>query len=187
MAQISKQDLYNLCKQIAPQFNLDPLLILAIAQQEAMKDEHNPTIFLGDVARLEEGFYNRYIRKMTYATTTEILLSTSFGCFQMMGQSLVETKFFFEEFDSMDAAYQIRYQNAMSEENVPKAINRYCEDFSAQVKSACKHFTTKLRLANGITSKALLFWNGGSDGAYPDKVLRHLQVFTLEVKKGILK
>ena len=187
MAQIHKLDLYKLCKQIAPQSNLDPLLILAIAQQEAQKDKHDPTIFLGDVGALEQGFYRRYIVAMNFATTTEILLSASYGVFQMMGQSLVETKYFTEEFDDQDTAYQIRYQPVMSEENVPKAINRFCVNFPNQVKYSCRHFITKLRLAKGNIPRALLLWNGGNDLQYDNKVLTHLAKFNIEVTKGVLK
>lgn len=168
---IHRDQVWEICKVVGAQKTVDPLLLLAINEQESEKAGRNSLLYRGDVARLEQGYYRRYTEKHDWATTTEALLAMSYGIPQMMGLSLYELGWFDREFKRQSLDYQARYIEPMSEENVPKALNRYCVNFSDQVQTEADHFLKKLKLAHGETHKALLFWNGGGNPKYPDEVL----------------
>ena len=52
-------------------------------------------------------------------------------------------------------------------------INQYCLNPGQQVESGAKWLKKKIAIAHGIIEKGLLYWNGGSDAEYPNKVLKH--------------
>ncbi len=165
---IRKEDVVSACKLIAPKYNLEPNLIIAICLIEGEKDKANS--FDPSVARLEQNFYRKYTKPQNFATTTEILLAASYGVMQMMGQSLLEVKYFEWFFNSRDPVTKYSLGNSMSEIAVPKAINFYCVSLETMIEFGCKHFSNKLKLAGGNITKALGFWNGDLTGKYAESV-----------------
>jgi hypothetical protein len=157
-------------------------VLLAICEQESEKAGRNSLLYRGDVMRLEQNYYRRYTEPLSWATTTEALLAMSFGIPQMMGLSLYELGWFDEEFHRQSPEYQVCYIQPMGEENVPKALNRYCVSFTDQVQTEADHFAKKLKAAKGDLREALLFWNGGSNPHYPDEVLRRIPPLKLIYK-----
>jgi len=168
---IHRDQVFELCRIIAPRFQLDPLLGLAVCVQEAEKDSSNPAIFRADVARLEQRFYRRYIEPMNYATTTEVLLSASYGLPQMMGQSLVELRWFEKDFTQQSVEYKNLHVEPMSETNVPKAINRYLVQASEQVETMCEWLARKRQIVGDKEAVFLLAYNGGGNRRYANEVL----------------
>ena len=153
----------ELCDVHALAHGLDPTLILAICQQESS--------FRHDVARLEQGFYVRYTEPDKLATTTEILLASSYGLMQTMGQILREHGYFEFFKDYHNGAITEQIKDSLGEVPIVKAINAYMVRPAWQVEWGCIHFKKKLDLARGDIRKALLFWNGGWAPNYPDEVL----------------
>lgn len=176
---IQRADVRSLCRSIAGKHGLDWTLVAAVCEKESEKDGAG---FKMDVARLEQGFYRRYVEPMTFATTTEILLSASYGIMQMMGQSLLERGFFDWDWNLREKDYQTKYVEPMSEENVPKAINRYCIDAGVQVEFGCRHLKYKIDRAGGNIAVGLDLWNGDSTGAYHKDVLSKQEL----IQKGKL-
>jgi hypothetical protein len=76
----TRADVEAICRKVTPAFGYDPILILAVCEQESAWD---PT-----AVRLENGFYRNYSRPCEFATTTEVLFSASYGLMQIMGLSL---------------------------------------------------------------------------------------------------
>jgi len=79
----TKEKVADACVVIAPTQKFDPLLILAVCLQEGGRNKDGT--FAPDRARLEQGFYSRYVEGKDNATTTEVLLSASYGVMQIMG------------------------------------------------------------------------------------------------------
>ena len=160
---MTQQQVLDLCKTYAPQYELDPVLVLAVCQQESS--------FFHDAARLEQGFYRRYTMPDTLATTTEILLASSYGLMQTMGQILREHGFFkfYREYHNKVHAEQI--VDPLGEVPVVKGINAYMVRPPWQVEWGCIHLRKKMDTAKGDVRKALLFWNGGGNPSYPGEVL----------------
>jgi len=178
-----RDEIWVRCKLTAPKYGFDPLLLLAVATQEAQKDRKNPLLYCGDVAALEQGYYRRYIEPKNFATTTEVLLSASYGVFQMMGNSLYELGWFDQEFLRQPVQYREFYNNnSMDEVNVTKALNRYCNDLDYQVDTACRHLSKKRTAVGGDTRKILLAWNGGANQQYDDEVLAKMEKLRIELE-----
>jgi hypothetical protein len=169
---------YQLCKKIAPGFNLDPIVVLAYGMQESKKADKDPDEWRSDVCRPEPDYYRRYIERLHYATTTEGLLSMSYGIFQLMGESLRELGWIKKEFETQTPQYRQFFGDSnqlnpdglpepeMSEINVPKAFNRYCSKPEEQVNSACVWISRiRKRVGDDLTAIAL-GWNGGGRPAY---------------------
>lgn len=163
-----KSQLLDLCNQIAPGLNLDPLLVMAICTRESGKGD----LFEDDACRLENGFYHRYTEKDSLATTTEVLFACSYGVMQVMGESLREMKYFdfFKTYYNERNSFQLT--DGLSEVAVPKAINAFMVRPQWQVEWGSKWFLVKLRLAGGSDiRRALQLWNGGGNPSYGDEVL----------------
>lgn len=173
--QIHRDQVWELCKLIAPQHKFDPYVILALCEQESEKDGRDALIYRPDVARLEQGYYRRYTEKHPFATTTEILLAASFGITQMMGQSLYELGWFDEDFARQSENYREHHVAVMSETNVTKALNRYCVDPTQQIEAGCRWLARKRKAVGDTPEKYLLAWNGGSNKNYPGEVLARTQ------------
>jgi hypothetical protein len=144
---MTKADVMELCASAGARHGIDPLLLCAICEQESS--------YASDAIRLENGFYRRYTRPMSYSPVVEILLAVSFGLMQTMGESLNEMKML----DSDDTA------------DVVDAINAYITDPKAQVDAGAKWFARKLKGAGGDIQKALCNWNGDQTGKYASEVL----------------
>ena len=167
----SKDQVYQMCKDIAPKYQFDPKLIFAVCLQEGEKEGNN---FEPDVARLEQGFYRRYVEgKNELATTTEVLLSASYGVMQLMGQSLREAKYFDWFYMKFKDVYSLT--DPLSEIAVPKAINYFCEHLDIMVQFGCTWMDVKRKLAGGDIVKMLGLWNGDKTGKYASEVLAKLK------------
>lgn len=154
-------DVRALCEKYAPCYGFDPLLVMAIACVESNYDESE--------VRLENGFYRKYTRPLTYTTTTEILLAASYGLTQLMGESLREAGFFSWWLKQQAGDVQTFLGDSLSELAVPKALNEYMLHPEWQVQYGCMWLAKKKNIAKGDTWKTLLYWNGSPD--YPPKVL----------------
>ena len=165
----TKKQVFEMCQKIAPEFGFDPKLIMAICIQESAKTKDGR--FAADVARLEQGYYRRYVKNMSLATTTEILFSASYGVMQMMGLSLKEAGFFTWWYNQLSKPSKVVFGSPLSAMSVPFAINEYCVNLEWMIRWGCKHFEGKLKRAKGDTTKALGYWNGDLSGEYASEVL----------------
>ena len=166
-----KQSVIAACVSIAPQHGLDPLLVAAICLQEGGRNKDGT--FAPDRARLEQSFYSRYVEKNDLATTSEVLLSCSYGVMQTMGLELRRMGFFPFAFSKSDNQQSLREPE--SPLAVCAGIDSFCEHLEWQVHYGCQLFAEKLKKAGGSIEKALLYWNGGSNKQYPSEVLAKLE------------
>jgi len=125
-----------LVTMIANEYELDPALVAAVILTESSG--------VPDVARLEQGFYRRYVKQLDLPITEEICRAASFGLMQIMGQTAREFGFM-DHFDKLE----------QPEVNI---------DLGCKILS--KYINDKKDLRRG-----LLRYNGGGDLTYPDKVL----------------
>lgn len=167
----TKEQVLASCQKIAPQYGFTPSLIYAICQQEGAREG---TDWDPSVARLEQGFYRRYVEQMNYATTSEVLLSASYGVMQMMGESLMELGYFEWYFDQQPQEMKGILDRPRSQFAIPSAIDYYCTHLDVMIEWGVKWFKRKFNAAGGDTTKALLAWNGGADPQYAAKVLARM-------------
>jgi len=165
----TKDEVYKVCKQIAPAFGFEPKLLYAFCLQEGGKDQSGN--FDPSVARLEQGFYRRYTEPMTYATTTEVLLSASYGILQMMGESLREVGYFEWYYQQQLPRLQSFLGNPLSEIAVAKAINFYCDHLEVMVTWGARWLKKKFQLAKGDLKLTCQYWNGDKTGKYYKEVM----------------
>jgi hypothetical protein len=171
---MTKQEVYSLCLSIAPTYGLDPYLVLAICEQES---GYKPF-----ARRLENGFFVKYTEPMSLDSTSEVLLATSYGLTQMMGESLLEAGYF----RSTDAYNYNATTNTpdLSDMGIARSLNMYCSNPAAQIKWGCVWFKRKLDTANliekGGVPKALQLWNGGGNPDYAKQVLARYDKLKLE-------
>lgn len=156
-------EVQKLCIEIAPEFSIDPTLATAICEQESN--------YLHDAARMEQGFYKRYTEKDSLATSSEILLASSYGLMQTMGQILREHGFFEYFLEINNRTNGLVIKSALSPLAICKGVDWYMERPKEQVSWGCRHFRKKLDIAKGDVRRALLLWNGGGRPTYPDEVL----------------
>lgn len=88
----------ELCKHIAPRYGFEPLLLLALIEQESSYDEK--------AIRLENGYFRKYVKPQGFSASVSVLLSASYGLTQCMGLTLYEMGFF-QPTKSYDIARQI--------------------------------------------------------------------------------
>jgi hypothetical protein len=165
----TKEQVLASCNVIAPALKFDPLLVYAICLQEGARDgdEFDPS-----VARLEEGFYLRYVEKKNdLATTSEVLLAASYGVMQMMGLSLMELDFF-EYYFNLAVVPKEYLGSPLSQVCIVSAIDWYCENLNAQIEWGTKHLAKKRELAENQVGKMLDLWNGDRTGKYRTEVLK---------------
>ncbi len=84
--QMKRDEVRWMCERIGPAWGFDPLLVLAVCEQESGYDF--------SAVRLENGFYRSYTKKMEFETPVEILFAASYGLMQLMGLSLHELRVF---------------------------------------------------------------------------------------------
>ena len=172
MAIFAKIDVFNACKTIAPKYELDPKLIYAVCLQEGSKNKKGD--FEPDVARLEQGYYRRYVEPMILATTSEVLLAASYGIMQMMGLSLKEAGFFQWYFDHCSGGTRLAIKAPMSQYAVPSALDAYCTNLNWMIEWGCKWMVTKRDKAKWDIEKMLGYWNGDTSGKYASEVLERM-------------
>lgn len=174
---MNKLEVYELCKKIAPQYRFSPVLITALIEQEST--------YMEDAARQEPRFHSKYTKPMNYTAVVETLLATSFGLTQMMGESLRELGYF-ERADTIPQAIVQWLSNRptlmlilkepwMDSVNVAWRLDWFLNHPNEQVEEGCKWLDRKRTIAKGDIRKALLYWNGGADPQYDDKVLTRFE------------
>jgi hypothetical protein len=171
-----REEVYSLCVQLAPGFGFDPLLILAICEQESGYDESQ--------YRLEEGFNERYIRSRSLPTTTEILLSASYGLMQTMGESLRETGYFSWWYSHQQAASQTLLQEPLGDLAVVKALNEFMVVPAWQIEQGLIWLKRKEKIACDDKTNLLRLWNGDIAGRhqYAEAVLARYRTLQLVFK-----
>lgn len=150
---MTRDEVYTLCKQVAPKYGFDPLLILALCEQESAYDETE--------ARLEQGFYRKYVRPKTFATSVEVLFSASYGLTQCMGWTLNEMGYF------ADPRMAVNLW-------IPHRIDQYMVTPRDQIDYGCRWL--KRKQGDGSIEKALLRYNGSAE--YPPQVIRRYEKLT---------
>lgn len=135
---MTKAEVKSLCDKIAPMYGFDPLLVLAICEQESAYDNQ--------AFRMENGFAHWLLKRRNNITIPElILLSTSYGLMQMLGQSLHEL---------LGVFYA-------SEES----IGAYLNSPETQVDTGCRWLKRKLDIAGGDLGLAVQRYNGAGPRA----------------------
>ena len=173
---IKKDEVRNMCKLVAPKYGFDWRLIYAVCLQECDKEKDGS--FDPSVARVEQRYYRKYTEVFDLATTTEVLLATSYGVMQMMGQSLNEAGYFKWFFYSQSQRTQNHYGNPLSEISIVKAINKYCVNLEWMIRWGCKWMAVKREKAKNNERLMLTYWNGSS--AYPDEIYKRLETIKAE-------
>lgn len=163
----TREKVFDVCNTIAPMFKFDPIIIKAVCLQEGGKNKDGT--FAPDRARLEQGFYSRYVEKNNLATTSEILLSASYGVMQIMGLELMRLGFF-EMYFNQSTSKNI-FIEPLSQLCIPSGLDAFCENLNWQIEWGCKLMAEKRAKANGDMVRMLLYWNGGSNETYPLEVI----------------
>ena len=150
------EPLVQLAEVAARREDLDPALVCAICEAESNWDP------FAIRCESEAGFAARYganYARIIRASASQVddkwfqfedLFYTSYGLMQTLYCVIVET---FPGY-----ADRLKYPTYLCDPEVGLAFG-------------CKLFRSKLDRAVGDTQRALLYWNGGGDPAYPDKVL----------------
>lgn len=174
----TKQQVFEVCKIIAPTQKFDVKLIQAVCLQEGGRNKDGS--FAPDRARLENGFYSRYVEDNSYSTTTEVLLSASYGVMQIMGLELLRMGYFDFYFNQAPQGLKNILSHSKSQFAIPSGIDAFCENLNWQIEWGCKLMNEKRNTANkmsefkGETDKTkmmLLLWNGGGNKEYANEVL----------------
>lgn len=161
-----------MCKKVTPDYGFNEKLIYAVCLQESERNKDGT--FAPDVARLEQGFYRRYVEdELKLATTSEVLLAASYGVMQMMGESLRQAGYFKWYFENMDTQMQQVLGHPLSQFAIPSAIDAYCENLEWMIIWGCIWMDKKRKLAKGEERLMLTYWNGSSH--YPNEVYSKLK------------
>lgn len=101
--------------------------------------------------RYEPAFYSKYIVPLHLSATESTARSISWGLLQLMGQ-------------------------CAREHGYTSDLSKLC-DPAVGLKWGIIHWQSKLQLAKGNVSAALLFWNGGGNKAYASEVLARVNKY----------
>lgn len=169
---MKRDQVWELCKTIAPLYGFEPVFVLALCEQESVNPK-DPLDYRHGAVRLENGFEVRYTDPLDYAETTEVLLATSWGLTQMMGLSLKEIGYFDWWFSSQTPVMRSFLGDSMSEIAAPKALNEYLTKPQWQVERGCMWLKKKSEAAHGEQIRMLRLWNGDISGIkhYAEDVL----------------
>lgn len=152
-------ELGEIIKDCANRNGVNPELVASIAYHESVKATNPIDVMLAQFAtRHEVGFFKKYILKLSHSlTTTEAQeRATSWGYMQIMGQ----------------VARELGFSGKFLAQLLDPRINF---EYGSRKLAQC------MQKAKGNTSKALLYYNGGGDISYPDKVLKVLKSREFEV------
>lgn len=153
-----KEEVYKLASVIAPHYSLDPFLVLAITEQESGYSQF--------ALRLEQGYYFKYLRKnANIPQVVKPLMATSWGLMQVMGLSFFEMN---------------EFKHFTKPQEYVAFFDSYLADPAFQIHAGCRWFLKKMTLAGDEIRKALLYWNGGGNPAYPDEVLARRERLKVE-------
>jgi hypothetical protein len=170
--EFTKDEVREMCETIAPQYGLSSKLAYAVCLQEGAKNKSGN--FEPDIARLEQGYYRKYVEPSNLATTSEILLSASYGIMQMMGLSLKEAGYFQWYFMKQSEEKRRMLGSAFSQLAIPSALDDYCINLEWMIKWGCTWLENKIKLAGGDIKKGLGLWNGDRTGKYASEVLARM-------------
>jgi hypothetical protein len=180
-----RTDVINACQRTASSYGFDPIQLYALARQESAKTKDGH--FDASIPRLEQGFFENYVKgnhqlPTGLPTTALVLLSSSYGCWQIMGYELWRLKWLDERFNRVDnPSWKDTLQSPYSQLSLVQAFDEFCMDLNAQCKYACILLKEKQNTANkkdsfkGMADKeemAYLLWNGGGDPDYGKKILK---------------
>lgn len=186
----TQEEVWLAVKAEAPKVAFDPYLVMAVCEQDC---EHRFPVgggkllfdrkrYRSDKARLEQGYYDRYVeRQNELATSSEVLLAVSWGVMQMMGLSLKEMQYFEWYFQQSDVTFRKVIGSPFSQFAVPSALDHFAVTLSVQVHYGVGWLSTKRRAAGGDMAETLLRWNGGGDPEYADKVLARMPLLKREL------
>lgn len=152
-----RDEVWNIVKDTAPRYGLDCYLVMAVIEQESNYDE--------EATRLENGYkgmLDRAQKRQKYPEHDEVvdvLLSTSWGLMQTMGDSLLQMSFF----------------GMIDPMSVAQALSYYLSEPKEQIEFGCKWLKWKIGLAKGDIRQGLLYWNGGGNQNYDDEVFERLE------------
>lgn len=170
----TKEQVREACERMAPKYKFDPKLIFAVCLQEGAKNSKGH--FEPDMARLEQGFYRKYVEdEFELATTSEVLLSASYGIMQLMGESLRQEGFFDWYYNSRSDGMKKVLGNPLSQFAIPNALDAYCTQLDWMIEYGCKHMARKRSKADGDIKKMLGYWNGDLTGKYAEEVLKRYE------------
>ena len=159
---MNRSEVYELCKEIAPKYGFDPILILAMCKQESTYDMTE--------ARPEPGYYRKYTRPRNLPTTDEILLAASYGFMQVMGQSLYEMGYF---------GFVWKYGD------IQRKIDEFMVQPETQVEYGCRWLRKKMDLFKSTDVRlGLRLYNGSSE--YPPLVLAKFDALKKEIVCGTM-
>jgi soluble lytic murein transglycosylase-like protein len=157
-------EVHAITRPIAEEFSFDPVLVTAVCQQESSFDHQ--------AMRLENGFFRRYVKGMPLASSSKVLLSASYGLMQVMGLTLKERGYFQWYVDWYnEQAGLSTLLNPDGQIPIVRGVDEFMSRPEWQVRWGVKTLDAKRKLAGGDVAKALLFYNGGGNPAYPDEVL----------------
>jgi hypothetical protein len=167
----AKEDLWKVVKNVAPGAGFDPYLVMAVCEQESAKDKKQSEKYRPDIARLEQGFYGKYVEPRNDSTAVEVMLSASYGVMQTMGLILVELGYFQWWFEQGIQERRTALISPLSNAAVARALDEYCVNLEWQVQRGVQHLQKKRTQAAGNIERMLLNWNGGAKKTYPAEVL----------------
>ncbi len=154
---MTEQEIRPLCEKCAPKYGFDPLLIEAMCDNETHDDETE--------LRLENGFYRKYVRKLKFASTVEVLFSTSWGLMQLMGISLYEMGYFEKFKNSLGGAMP-----GYAPFDFMRGLDAFMVTPEDQVDYGCRWLRHKMDEAKTTDARlGLIRYNGSAE--YADKVL----------------
>lgn len=152
---MTQGDMVAMAQATAIKYGLDPALICGICEQETGDRKPDPATGREQwstwAIRHEPGFDAKYIKPLHLADTEEVARSISWGLMQTMGES----------------ARELGYTGHLAQ----------CCDPATGLELGVRWFKMKLQKAGGDVSKALLFWNGGGDETYDEKVLARAEKY----------
>lgn len=160
---LEKYQVFELCKTIAPKHGFDPILILALCEQESAYNPHVP--------RMEPRFHKVFVEKqLNYSIAVECLLSISFGLMQMMGESLRLAGYFDWAWEKSEK----KHGDPMSRAQFIIALDSYINDPELQIEWGCTWLSEKRKKSGGSEVKMLGLWNGDQSGKYAQEVLARI-------------
>jgi len=165
---IDRGKVIDACKNAQTKYDLEWQLLYAICLQEGQKSKTGE--FDPAVARLEQGYYRAYVENMDLATSSEILLSASWGVMQLMGLSLLEMEYFEWYFNQCPEGMKAVLKGPRTQFAIPNALDAYAMDIDLMVDWGTQWLQGKIKQAKGNIWKGVLRWNGGGNAAYPDEV-----------------
>lgn len=177
------QEVKLVCQKIAPEYKLDWKLMYAVAQQESAKDKQGN--FNSAVCRLEQNFYVQYIANNPnppfplLTPSVKVLLSSSYGIYQLMGEVLRELKYF-SMYSELNKSLLSPDGKAMPQLSlyITTALDEFTGNLDWMVGYACRFMDLKVKSASGDIRKALLLYNGGGRPGYATDVLERIKKIT---------